>query len=152
MELAIGHTAPDFALKDQNGKVHKLSDYRGKTVFLYFYPKDDTPGCTIEACSIRDNFSKFKKHGVVVLGVSIDPEKNHAKFVKKFELPFTLLADDKRELVKTYSVWGEKEFMGRTYMGTYRTSFLIGPNGKIKKIYEGVNPKTHIAVVLKDLS
>lgn len=151
MKLKVGQSAPDFELLDQIGKPHTLKQYLGKKVFLYFYPKDDTPGCTIEACAIRDNFSVFEKKGVVVLGVSIDPPKNHAKFVKKFDLPFTLLADDRHEVVKLYDVWGEKEYMGREYMGTLRTSFLINADGKIKKIYTGVNPKKHIGEMLKDL-
>lgn len=152
MKIKIGDAAPEFTLKDHNAKEHALRDYRGKWVLLYFYPKDDTPGCTIEACSFRDNISAFKEHNTVVLGVSVDTAKSHAKFVRKFTLPFTLLADDKKELVKIYGVWGEKNFMGRDYMGTIRTSFLINPDGMIKKIYEGVNPKRHIAEVLIDVS
>lgn len=151
MKIKIGDAAPEFTLKDHNAKEHALRDYRGKWVLLYFYPKDDTPGCTIEACSFRDNINAFKKHNTVVLGVSVDTAKSHAKFVRKFTLPFTLLADDKKELVKIYGVWGEKNFMGRDYMGTIRTSFLINPDGIIKKIYEGVNPKRHIAEVLIDV-
>lgn len=142
MSLTTGQPAPEFPA---------LTAHRGSLVFLYFYPKDDTPGCTIEACSIRDNFAQFKKYNCAVLGVSIDTEKSHAKFTQKFTLPFTLVPDDKRELVKLYDVWGEKEFMGRQYMGTLRTSFLIDPDGKIRKIYQEVRPKTHIAEVLKDL-
>ncbi len=151
MKHKLGDKAPDFTLYDQNQVAHTLSKYLGKKVFLYFYPKDDSPGCTAEACSIRDNFSVFEKKGVVVLGVSIDTPKDHAKFVKKFELPFTLLADDKHEVVKLYDVWGMKNFMGRDYMGTFRSSFLIDEKGGIKKIYEGVNPKKHISEMLKDL-
>ena len=151
MKLTVGQIAPSFRLKDQNGKEHSLSDYKGKLVLLYFYPKDDTPGCTIEACNVRDNFDEFKKYNVTVLGVSIDTTTSHTKFAEKFKLPFTLLADDVKELVKTYDVWGEKNYMGRDYMGTLRTSFLIDKDGKIAKIYEGVNPKRHIAEVLKDL-
>lgn len=151
MKLSSGQIAPEFSLKDQKGVEHKLSDYRGKWVFLYFYPKDDSPGCTIEACSSRDNMDKFNKFNCTVIGVSTDTEKSHAKFVQKFSLPFTLLADDKKELVKAYDVWGEKEFMGRDYMGTIRTSFIIDPEGKIRKIYAEVRPKKHIADVLDDL-
>lgn len=151
MKLSSGQIAPEFSLKDQKGAVHKLSDYRGKWVFLYFYPKDDSPGCTIEACSVKDNWDNFKKFNCTVLGVSTDGEKSHAKFVQKFSLPFTLLADDQRNLVKIYDVWGEKEFMGRDYMGTIRTSFIIDPEGKIRKVYAEVRPKKHIADVLDDL-
>lgn len=142
MKLRVGQTAPQFK---------GFADHRGKWILLYFYPKDDSPGCTIEACSLRDNIDQFKKYNCVVIGVSTDTEKSHAKFIQKFTLPFALLADDTKELVRSYDVWGEKEFMGRQYMGTRRTSFLIDPEGKIKKIYEGVRPKIHIAEVLKDL-
>lgn len=152
MKLRTGDTAPALGLlKDQHGISHEVADYRGKWILLYFYPKDDSPGCTIEACSIRDRWDEFKKHNCVVLGVSIDTSRSHEKFVQKFSLPFTLLADDQKELVQKYDVWGEKEFMGRQYMGTLRTSFLIDPEGKIRKIYEEVRPKTHIAEVLRDL-
>ena len=152
MKLRVGQLAPDFSLPDQNGKKHKLSDYKGKWVLIYFYPKDDTPGCTKEACSIRDNFPKFKKLKIAVLGISVDSVKSHAKFVKKYHLPFTLLADEDKNVVKKYSVWSKKKFMGREYMGTPRTSFLIGPNGKIEKIYENVKPETHAEEVLEDLT
>lgn len=151
MKLSIGDKAPAFSLKDQAGKVHTLADYLGKYLFIYFYPKDDTPGCTIEACSIRDSYADFKKYGVVTLGISADTEKSHASFIKKFELPFTLLSDLQRKVVKEYDVWGEKNFMGRDYMGIFRTSFLIDPEGKIAKIYEEVKPKYHIEDVLRDL-
>ncbi|MEK7524213.1 MAG: thioredoxin-dependent thiol peroxidase [Patescibacteria group bacterium] len=151
MKLHTGDPAPELGLKDQDGKTHSIASYLGKWVFLYFYPKDDTPGCTIEACTARDNFAQFKKMSCVVLGVSIDTPASHTKFIKKFTLPFTLLADDKKELVQTYGVWGQKEYMGREYMGTFRTSFIIDPQGKIRKIYREVRPKTHIEEVLKDL-
>lgn len=151
MSPSVGSAAPTFSLPDQTGKIHSLADYAGKWVLLYFYPKDDTPGCTTEACSIRDNWPKFKKAGVVVLGVSVDPVKSHAKFAEKYELPFTLLADEKKELVKAYGVWGQKKFMGRDYMGTFRTSFLIGPDGKIAKVYEDVKPADHAEEVLADV-
>lgn len=150
MAVAFNKKAPTFALPDQDGKVHKLADYLGKFVLLYFYPKDDTPGCTIEACSIRDNWSAVKKAGVVVLGVSVDPVKKHKKFVEKYDLPFTLLADEEKEVVNLYGVWGKKKFMGREYMGTKRWSFLIGPDGKIVKVYEDVKPMHHIGEVLAD--
>ena len=150
--LKLHQTAPDFTLPDQDGKMHTLSDYRGKLVFLYFYPKDDTPGCTTEACSIRDNFSQFTNAGVKVFGISIDSVKKHWKFAQKYDLPFTLLADESKEVVEKYGVWGEKKFMGRTYMGILRTSFLIDSRGKIAKIYEKVKPAEHVKEVLSDIS
>lgn len=131
--------------------MHALKEYRGKWVILYFYPKDDTPGCTVEACSFRDTFSAFKKAGVVVLGVSIDPVKKHAKFARKYSLPFPLLADEEKKVVLLYGVWGKKKFMGREYMGTRRISFLIDPRGKIRKIYDPVKPGEHAAEVLSDV-
>jgi peroxiredoxin Q/BCP len=143
--------APPFTLPDQNGKEHALESYRGKWVLLYFYPKDDTPGCTKEACAIRDSFPDFKKLKIAVFGVSVDSVASHKKFEKKYELPFTLLADDKKEVVTAYGVWGKKKFMGHSYEGTRRTSFLIDPKGKIAKIYEDVNPVTHAGEVLTDL-
>lgn len=151
MKIKIGQKAPAFKLPDQDGKIHSLADYAGKWVLLYFYPKDDTPGCTKEACSIRDNFPDFKKLKLTVLGVSVDPVKSHKKFAEKYKLPFTLLADDERKLVKDCGVWGKKKFMGREYMGTMRTSFLIDPAGKIFKIYENVKPDIHAEEVLEDL-
>lgn len=140
--------APDFELPNQDGKIHKLSDYRGEWVLLYFYPKDDTPGCTKEACAIRDNFPAFGKLKVKVFGVSVDSIKSHKKFTEKYDLPFTLLADEKKETVKKYGVWAKKKFMGREYYGTLRTSFLIDPKGKIVKIYENVKPEIHAGEVL----
>lgn len=146
-----GSKAPAFTLPDQNGKEHSLKDYVGTWVLLYFYPKDDTPGCTIEACTIRDQFKDFKKIGAVVLGVSTDSVASHKKFAEKFELPFTLLADEHKEVVGQYGVFGEKKLYGRTYMGTMRTSFLIDPKGKIAKVYEKVKPELHAAEVIADL-
>lgn len=151
MYPALKKIAPAFSLPDQNGKMHVLKDYRGGWVVLYFYPKDDTPGCTIEACSFRDNFSALKKIGAVVLGVSIDPVKKHAKFVEKYSLPFTLLSDEEKRIVRLYGVWGKKKFMGREYMGTNRVSFLIDPKGRIAKIYDPVKPAEHVAEVLTDI-
>ncbi len=150
--LKVGDNAPEFNLPDQDGKMHALKDCVGKWVLLYFYPKDDTPGCTTEACSLRDNFSKLKKFKVQVFGVSTDSIKSHRKFVDKFDLPFTLLSDENKELVKAYDVYKPKKFMGREFMGTMRDSFLIDTNGKIAKIYEGVKPADHIDEVLADLS
>ncbi|NBS41855.1 thioredoxin-dependent thiol peroxidase [bacterium] len=150
MKLEIGDTAPAFKTPDQDGTERTLAEFAGKTVLLYFYPKDDTPGCTVEACSIRDNWGAFKKAGVVVLGVSVDTVKKHKKFADKYELPFTLLADEEKEIVGAYGVWGKKKFMGREFMGTKRWSFLIGPDGKIANIYEDVKPSEHAAQVLAD--
>ena len=153
MELpSVGTPAPDFTLSDQHGKPHTLSEYRGSWVLLYFYPKDDTPGCTIEACTIRDQFKDFKKIGAVVLGVSTDSVESHKKFAEAYELPFTLLADVYKEVVGRYGVFGEKKFMGRTYMGTMRTSFLIDPKGVIVKVYEKVKPVDHAGEVIADLT
>ena len=151
MNLKIGQKAPAFKLPDQTGAIHQLKDHLGKWVLVYFYPKDDTPGCTAEACSLRDNFPKFKKINTVVLGVSVDPVKKHEKFATKYNLPFTLLADEDKQMVEKYGVWAEKSMYGRKYMGTLRTSFLIDPTGKIAKIYEGVKPATHAEEVLADL-
>ena len=147
--LKEGDKAPDFTSTDQDGKKVKLSDYKGKRVVLYFYPKDDTPGCTKEACSFRDSFSKFKKQGIAVLGVSPDSEASHKKFVAKYKLPFTLLADTDRSISEAYGVYGEKKFMGRTYMGVHRTTFLIDEKGKIKKVFEKVKPDEHASEVLE---
>ena len=147
----VGKKAPSFTLPDQNGKEHSLADYKGKWVLLYFYPKDDTPGCTIEACTIRDQFKDFKKIGAVVLGVSTDSVASHKKFAAKFELPFTLLADVNKEVVGAYGVFGEKKMMGRAFMGVRRTSFLINPDGNIAKVYEKVKPPEHAGEVIADL-
>ncbi len=152
MTLNQGTTAPTFSLPDQNGKLHKLSDYKGKYVLLYFYPKDDTPGCTTEACTIRDHWSKFKKAKLEVIGISVDNVKSHDKFVKKYDLPFTLLADEDKKVVNAYGLWGPKTFMGRLYQGTARSSCLLAPDGKIVKLYEKVKPDEHAEEVLKDLA
>lgn len=151
MPLKLGQKAPGFHLPDQAGKEHDLKDYAGKWVLLYFYPKDDTPGCTVEACTLRDNFPKFKKMKAVVLGVSADAVKKHAKFAEKYDLPFTLLSDEKKEMLGDYGVWAKKKFMGREYMGILRNSYLINPEGKIAKIYEKVKPQEHAEEVLADL-
>ena len=151
MQLNIGDHAPEFALKDQEGHVHKLSDYEGGWVLLYFYPKDDTPGCTLEACTIRDAFPDFSKLDISVIGISADDEKSHARFAKKYELPFTLLSDPEHGVLEQYSVWQQKKMMGRLYMGIMRTSFLINPQGEIAKVYEGVKPAQHAGDVLHDV-
>ena len=147
--LKEGTTAPAFKTTDENGDTVSLKDLRGQKVVLYFYPKDDTPGCTKEACSFRDGFAKFKKQGINVLGVSPDSEASHKKFVTKYKLPFTLLADTDRSIAEAYGVWGEKKFMGRKYMGVHRTTFLIDEKGKIKKIFEKVKPEDHAREVLE---
>jgi thioredoxin-dependent peroxiredoxin len=146
-----GAVAPPFSLPDQDGQEHALSDYAGKWVLLYFYPKDDTPGCTIEACTIRDQFQDFQSIGAVVLGVSTDSVESHRKFASAYELPFTLLADAHKEVVGAYGVFGERKFMGKTYMGTSRTSFLIRPDGTVAKVYTNVKPEKHAAEVIADL-
>ncbi len=148
--LKQGQVAPDFELLDGEGNLHKLSDHKGKMVLVYFYPKDDTPGCTTEACTIRDSYDDFKKMGIVVFGISVDSTKSHKKFSEKYNLPFPLLSDEKKEVVNKYEVWGKKKFMGREYEGTNRVSFLIGEDGKIKKVYEEVKPKEHAGEVLAD--
>lgn len=144
-----GSKAPDFTAKDQNGNKIKLSDFRGQKVVLYFYPKDDTPGCTKEACSFRDAYSVFKKKGIKVLGVSVDDEKSHQKFIEKYKLPFDLIADTDKKIVEKYGVWGEKSMYGKKYMGTLRKTFLIDENGKIVKIFDKVNVSEHADEVLK---
>ncbi len=151
-DLKVGSAAPAFMLPDQAGKVHKLSDYKGQWVLVYFYPKDDTPGCTKEACGIRDSWAKYKKAKLQVFGVSADSVASHVKFAEKFSLPFPLLADEDKKMVAAYGVWGEKQYMGKSYMGINRASFLIDPKGKIAKIYPKVKPEEHAEEVLKDLS
>ena len=152
MKLKAGDRAPDFSLPDQDGKTHALKDYAGGWLLLYFYPKDDTPGCTKEACNFRDGYAKFRQAGLAVVGVSADSVKSHAKFVKKYDLPFTLLADEEKKTVNDYGVWGKKKFMGREYMGIFRNSYLISPDGRVAKAYEGVKPDEHADEVLKDIA
>jgi len=143
-----GDKAIDFELKDSDGNIIKLSDFKGKDVILYFYPKDDTPGCTLEACSFRDEFSEYKNKGIIVLGISKDNEKSHKKFIEKHKLPFTLLVDDDKTAEK-YDSYGKKKFMGREYYGIIRKTFIIGKDGKIKKIIDNVNTKTHAKDILE---
>jgi peroxiredoxin Q/BCP len=150
-KLKAGDVAPKFTVATSGGGKISLADYLGKNVILYFYPRDDTPGCTKEACAFRDEFAQFKKKGAVVFGVSPDSVKSHDKFVEKFKLPFTLLADEDKKIVEAYGVWGEKSFMGKKYLGVYRVTFLIGPDGKIKKIWPTVKPEEHAAEVLAAL-
>jgi peroxiredoxin Q/BCP len=151
LKLKVGDAAPKFSVATSGGGKISLADYLGKNVILYFYPRDDTPGCTKEACAFRDGFADFKKKGAVIFGVSPDSVKSHDKFVEKFKLPFTLLADEDKKIVEAYGVWGEKSFMGRKYLGVYRVTFLIGPDGKIKKIWPAVKPEEHAAEVLAAL-
>ncbi|NTW48384.1 MAG: thioredoxin-dependent thiol peroxidase [Chlorobiales bacterium] len=146
--LKTGAKAPDFNSLDQDGKSVGLSHFKGKKVVLYFYPKDDTPGCTKEACAFRDGFPDFEKLGVVVLGVSIDDEKKHKKFAEKYSLPFRLVADTEKKIVQDYGVWGMKKFMGREYMGTNRVTYLIDENSVIEAVFPKVKPETHAAELL----
>ncbi len=147
--LSEGDKAPPFKSKDQNGKPVSLSDFKGKKVVLYFYPEDDTPTCTVEACNLRDNYSLLKQKGLVVLGVSPDDEKKHKKFEQKFDLPFTLVVDSDKKIIDKYGVWGEKNLYGRKYMGLHRTTFLIDEKGIIKKIFKKPRSKMHSEEILK---
>lgn len=148
MPISSGVPAPDFELLDDTNTLRKLSDYRGRSVVLYFYPKDDTPGCTIEACNFRDEYSAYQDANIVILGVSPDDVESHVKFKKKFQLPFPLLADDGHKICNLYQVWGLKKFMGRENEGVLRTTFLIDGNGMIIKVFENVRPVEHSAEVL----
>ncbi len=150
--VAEGKKAPDFKLKDQNGQTISLSDYKGKSVVLYFYPKDDTSGCTKEACSFRDGLPGFGKLNAVILGVSADSVESHKKFADKYNLPFTLLSDESKEMIEKYGVWKEKSMYGRKYMGIERTTFIIDENGKIKKIFRKVKVDGHDKEVLDVLN
>ena len=151
LTLKTGDKAPGFTAVANGGAKISLADFKGQNVILYFYPKDDTPGCTKEACAFRDLFADFKKKGAVVLGVSVDSTKAHDKFIEKYRLPFTLLADEDRTIVESYGVRGEKQFMGRKYQGIHRVTFLIGGDGKIKRIWPKVKPEEHPAEVLAAL-
>lgn len=148
MPINSGITAPGFELYDDTNTLRKLSDFRGKNVVLYFYPKDDTPGCVKEACNFRDNYSMYEKENITILGVSPDDVESHIKFKKKFNLPFPLLADDGHKICDEYGVWGPKKFMGKEYEGVLRTTFLIDGNGMIVKVFENVRPAEHSAEVL----
>jgi peroxiredoxin Q/BCP len=150
-ELTVGAQAPAFSAPDQSGKTVSLSDFKGKKVVLYFYPKDDTPGCTTEACSFRDAHKTFEKKGAVVLGVSPDSAKSHIKFIEKFSLPFPLLADEDKKIANDYGVWVEKSMYGKKYMGVERSTFVIDGQGKLSAIYRKVKPAEHTAEVLAAL-
>ncbi len=151
LALSEGDVAPAFTAKTNGGGTVSLRDFKGQHVVLYFYPKDDTPGCTKEACGFRDQFAAFRKKKVEILGVSTDSVAKHDRFIEKYELPFTLLADEDRKIVEAYGVWGEKSFMGRRYQGTFRVTFLIGPDGRIKRIWPEVKVATHVDEVLAAL-
>ena len=150
--IAEGQQAPDFELTSDAGETVRLSDLRGKPVVLYFYPKDDTPGCTTQACGIRDAYGEFERAGAVVLGVSPDSVASHVKFRDKYGLPFTLLADPEHEVAELYGAWGEKEFQGKTFIGVLRSTFVIGPDGTVVKAIPGVKPATHADDVLAVLA
>jgi peroxiredoxin Q/BCP len=151
MPISAGIPAPDFNLLDDTNTPRKLSDFRGRNVVLYFYPEDDTPGCTKEACNFRDDYSAYAKAGVVILGVSPDDVASHVKFKKKFELPFPLLADEGHKVCDLYGVWGPKNYFGKEYEGVLRTTFLIDGNGSILKVFEKVRPAEHSAELLSVL-
>ena len=151
-ELKQGDKAPQFTAKDQNGQTVTLAQFRGKKVILFFYPKDNTPGCTAEACDFRDNYQSLTAQGMIVLGVSVDDEKSHQKFISKYELPFTLLADTDKKIVEAYGVWAEKSMYGKTYMGTNRTTFIIDEDGNLAKIITKVDTKSPTKQVLEALS
>ena len=146
--LKVGDQAPTFSTKDQNGNPVNLSDFKGQKVVLYFYPKDNTPGCTAQACNIRDNYKDLKKNNIAIFGISADDEKSHTKFIEKFDLPFSLLADVDHSLLNLYGVWGEKKFMGRTYDGIHRTTFILDESLKIIEIIEKPKTKDHSAEIL----
>jgi peroxiredoxin Q/BCP len=152
MPISAGIPAPEFEMLDDTNVMRKLSDFRGRKVLLYFYPADDTPGCTKEACNFRDDYSAYEKAGVVILGVSPDSVESHVKFKKKFQLNFPLLADEGHKVCDAYGVWGPKKFLGKSYEGVLRTTFLIDENGNILKVFENVRPAEHSAEVLSVLS
>ncbi len=149
--LKEGDKAPDFTGIDQNENTISLSDYNGKKLILFFYPKDNTPGCTAEACNLRDNFEDLKAKGYELLGVSPDSAKKHQNFIKKHDLPFPLLADTEKEVLNAYEVWGEKQFMGKTYDGVHRTTFIIDEEGKIEKVFKKVKTKAHTEQILEEM-
>ena len=151
MPISENIPAPQFSLQDETGQVRNLSDFKGQAVVLYFYPKDDTPGCTTEACGFRDGYGEYARAGVVILGVSPDSPKSHAKFKAKYDLPFSLLADVDHAVCEAYGVWGRKKFMGNEYDGVFRTTFVIGKDGQTVKVFENVKPDGHAQEVLAAL-
>ncbi|HEY9152219.1 MAG TPA: thioredoxin-dependent thiol peroxidase [Anaerolineales bacterium] len=151
MTISSGIPAPEFELLDDTNSARRLSDFKGQPVILYFYPKDDTPGCTKEACNFRDDYSAYQKANVTILGVSPDSVKSHVKFKEKFQLPFPLLADEDHRVCSAYGVWGTKKFMGKEYEGVLRTTFLINSDGEIARVFEDVRPSEHSAEVLEAL-
>lgn len=150
MKLSIGDKAPDFEQKDQHGNLIKLSGFLGKKVILYFYPKDDTPGCTAQACNLNENLPLLKSKGFEIIGVSVDGQKAHQKFIKKYDLGFTLLSDEDHQVVEAYGVWVEKSMYGKTYMGTARTTFVIDETGMISDIIEKVKTKEHTSQIIRE--
>ncbi len=152
MPLPEGSLAPDFSLPDESGKLRRLADYRGRPLVLYFYPKDETPGCTTEACGFRDDYAAYERAGVTILGVSPDSPQSHARFKARHQLPFTLLSDGDHQVCELYGVWGPKKFMGRQYQGVLRTTFVIDAQGRIVKVFENVKPAAHSAEVLQALA
>lgn len=149
MSLEVGKPAPDFEAKDQDGNLVRLSDFKGKKVVLYFYPKDNTPGCTTQACNLRDNYEALQKAGYVILGISSDSEKSHKKFIEKQSLPFPLIADEDLKVHESYGTWVEKSMYGRQYMGTARTTFIIDEAGILSEIIQKVNTKEHTKQIIK---
>ena len=147
-ELKIGDMAPQFEGKDQNGNTLQLSSFLGKKTILFFYPKDSTPGCTAEACNLRDNYLVLQSKGFQIIGISVDSQKSHQKFIDKYKLPFPLISDTEKEIVAKFGVWGEKKFMGRTYLGTKRVTFVLDENGKIERIFDKVETKNHAEQIL----
>ncbi|WP_339654639.1 thioredoxin-dependent thiol peroxidase [uncultured Salegentibacter sp.] len=148
--LAAGDKAPEFSVKDQDGNTVKLSDFKGKKLVLFFYPKASTPGCTAEACNLRDNWERFQEKGYAILGVSADTQKRQSNFKNKYEFPFPLLADEDREVIQAYGVWGPKKFMGKEYDGIHRTTFIIDEDGKIEEVIKKVKTKEHTAQILSE--
>ncbi|TAE02815.1 MAG: thioredoxin-dependent thiol peroxidase [Bacteroidetes bacterium] len=149
MELIVGQQAPAFESKDQHGKTVKLSDFQGKKLIMYFYPKDDTPGCTAQSCNLRDNYESLQKQGFQVIGISSDDEKSHQKFIAKYNLPFNLLADTDQSIHQKYGTWGEKQMFGKKYMGTFRTTFVLDEQGKILEIIKKVDTAEHTKQIVK---
>ncbi len=148
--LKVGDKAPDFQAKDQNGNEISLSMFKGKKLVLYFYPKDNTPGCTAEACNLKDNYLDFKSKGYAIVGVSADSQSSHQNFINKYSLPFPLISDPEKEVIKKYGVWGEKSMLGRIFMGIHRATFLISEDGTIEKIFEKVNTKDHSRQIFEE--